>query len=187
MLSLFLPCGFELGCSAKLATMELLPVAHEMLEHNYWARDRQLQACATLSEEQFLRPFAGSFTSLRDTLVHLVATEWLWLERWRGKSPKTLISPQELPSLTAIEERWRIVEREMRAYFDSLNEDKLASPTTFISTRGQVWNHPLWVSIIHCLNHQNYHRGQVTNYLRALGLQPPTVDFLIGKDMNFQL
>jgi hypothetical protein len=44
----------------------------------------QLQACAGLTEEQFLRPLGNSFPSLRDTPAHLLAVEWLWLERWRG-------------------------------------------------------------------------------------------------------
>jgi uncharacterized damage-inducible protein DinB len=43
----------------------------ELFEYNYWARDRQLEACASLTQEQFLRPMNNSFPSLRDTLAHL--------------------------------------------------------------------------------------------------------------------
>ena len=53
----------------------------ELFAHHYWARDRQLLACAALTSEQFLRPLGNSFPSVRDTLVHLLAVEWLWLER----------------------------------------------------------------------------------------------------------
>ena len=65
-----------------------LTALNELFDYNYWARDRQLQACAGFTEEQFLRPLGNSFPSLRDTLTHLVAVEWLWLERWRGRSPR---------------------------------------------------------------------------------------------------
>ena len=37
-----------------------LAVLSEMFDYNYWARDRQLQACAGLTEEQFLRPLGNS-------------------------------------------------------------------------------------------------------------------------------
>ncbi len=167
--------------------MELMPAIRDLFDHNYWARNRQLQSCSSLSNEQLCRPLGGSFASVHETLVHLVAVEWLWLERWRGKSPKTLIPPEELPDLAAIEKRWQEIEREMRAYLDTIDEGKLAETMTYLSTRGQVWTYPLWQAIMHFLTHQHYHRGQITNQLRMLGLQPPPVDYLWGKDMKFKL
>ncbi len=71
-----------------------LPVSlRELIDYNYWARDRQLETCAALTPEQFLKPLGGSFPSVRDTLAHLIAVEWIWLERWRGRSPRTLLGP----------------------------------------------------------------------------------------------
>ncbi|MFB3778645.1 MAG: DinB family protein [Bryobacteraceae bacterium] len=64
---------------------ETLP---ELYDYNYWARDRQLEACGALTEEQFLRPLGSSFSLVRDTLAHLVGVEWLWLERWLGGSTR---------------------------------------------------------------------------------------------------
>ncbi len=156
-----------------------------MFAHNYWARDRQLEACAALSEEQFLRPVGGSFPSLREVLAHLVACEWLWLERWRGTSPAALLPLDEFPTLAAVAERWSVVERELRAYLATLDEERLACPLAIVSTRGERWNYPLWQMVMHLLNHQSYHRGQVTAMLRMLGAKPPRVDFLVGQDVGF--
>jgi uncharacterized damage-inducible protein DinB len=33
----------------------------EPIAYKYWARDRQLEACAALSQEQFHHPTGGSF------------------------------------------------------------------------------------------------------------------------------
>ena len=165
--------------------MHLLAAVNEMYEHNRWACDRQLRACAGLSEEQLSRRLGGSFPSLRETLAHLVAVEWLWLERWRGRSPTALIPPEELPTLAVITERWRIVEREMRSYLANLDEDALTGPRTYVNIRGERWTYPLWRMIVHLLNHQSYHRGQVTTLLRMLDAEPPRVDFLVGKDAGF--
>jgi uncharacterized damage-inducible protein DinB len=163
-----------------------LAALNELFDHNYWARDRQLQACAGLTGEQFLRPLGNSFPSLRDTLTHLLAAEWLWLERWRGRAPRTLLAPAEFPTLAALSQRWQTVEREMREYVAGLSEEALKCSATYVNTRGQTWTYTLWRMILHLLHHQGYHRGQVTALLRQLGVQPPMVDFLLAHDMGFR-
>jgi uncharacterized damage-inducible protein DinB len=40
--------------------------------------------------------------------------------------------------------------------------------------------------MVHLLEHQIYHRGQVTAQLRQLGLEPPKVDFLDAHDAGFR-
>ncbi len=168
-------------------SMEQMSIIRDGVNHNYWARDRQLQVCASLTAEQFLRPIGGSFPSLRDTLAHMLAVEWLWLERWRGRSPKSLLPAGDFPALEAVVERWNTVEREMREYMAGLDEEALARPLTYMNFQGEEWTYPLWEMIAHVLNHQSYHRGQVATLLRMLGVQPPHVDFLVGQDMGFRL
>jgi len=158
---------------------------NEMFAHNYWARNRQLQVCASLTGEQFLRPLGNSFPSVRDTLVHLLAVEWLWLERWRGRSPRVLLPPDEFPTLEAVCDRWEVVEQEMEQYLAALPEEALNQPVTCTSTRGNTWTYSLWRMMVHLLEHQTYHRGQVTALLRQLGVQPPKVDFLDALDAGF--
>ena len=162
-----------------------LATVNELFTYNYWARDLQLRACATLTEEQFLRPIGGSFPSVRDTLAHLVLVEWIWRERFEGRSPRSIPPTSEFPTLASIIDRWSAEEQKMRAYLVGLTEESLERAETYVSTRGQTWTYPLWRMIIHLLNHQSYHRGQITNHLRQLGLQPPPVDFLNGLDAGF--
>jgi len=67
-----------------------LGTLHEPFDRNYWARGRQLAACASLGAGDFTRPMGNSFPSVRETLAHLVRAEWLWLERWEGRSPRVM-------------------------------------------------------------------------------------------------
>ncbi len=154
----------------------------DLFRYHYWARDRQLEVCASLTEDQFLRPLGGSFASLRDTLAHLVAVEWLWLERWRGRSPRSMPPAAEFPTLEAISRRWRQVETEIRQLLSGLDSTSLAAPLAYINSRGETWTYPLWEMLYHLLNHQSYHRGQVSTLLRLLGAQPAAVDFLNARD-----
>jgi uncharacterized damage-inducible protein DinB len=159
-------------------------VVNELFRYNYWARDRQLEACESLTEDQFLRPPGSSFSSIRDTLAHLVAAEWLWLECWRGRPSRPLLSPEEFPTLASVSERWHKVELEMTEYLATLSEEALAGPATYTDPVGRSWTYTLWRMTLHLLNHQSYHRGQVTTLLRQVGIRPPEVDFLTAHDMG---
>ncbi|MCE5309522.1 MAG: DinB family protein [Acidobacteriales bacterium] len=165
--------------------MEPLTLVREGVDFNYWARDRQLKACAVLSADDFARPLGGSFPSLRETFAHMVAVEWLWVARWRGRTVKALIPASEFPTLAVVAERWSAVEREVREFVNELDEESLKRPLICTSTRGEQWTYPLWRLIVHFLNHQSYHRGQVTTLLRMLGVTPPRIDYLLGVDADF--
>lgn len=67
-----------------------------------------------------------------------------------------------------------------------LPEERLELSIACTSTTSNTWNYPLWRMMVHLLEHQTYHRGQVTALLRQLGVQPPKVDFLDGLDVNFR-
>ncbi len=54
-----------------------------LYEYDRWANNRVLQAVSALSDEQFTRDLGGSFRSVRDTLVHIIAGEWGWLAYWK--------------------------------------------------------------------------------------------------------
>ena len=119
-----------------------LNTVRELFVYNYWARDRQLDACAGLTGEQFLRPMGNSFPSLRDTLAHLLGAEWIWLERWRGSSPKALPAATDYPSLAALREAWRPTEQGLRDYLDGLTEEVFAGSFSFTNAKGETWTYP---------------------------------------------
>ena len=154
----------------------------QLYEYNSWANRRTLEAGAALNDEQFTRDLGSSFRSIRDTLAHVCEVEWLWLERWRGRSPRGLLAPEEFPTLAAVCDRWNAVEQEMKQYLTELPEETLEQQMTCMSTRGNTWTYALWRMMVHFLEHQTYHRGQVTALLRQLGVEPPKVDFLDAQD-----
>lgn len=162
-----------------------------LFDYNYWARDRQLAACSALSEEQFRRPLGGSFPSLQATLAHLLGVEWIWSERWYGRSPTEAeaqeFAPERFPNLKAIEERWRPVEPSVRRYLAALCDEQLTQELRYRNRQGEPWAYPLWQALFHLVNHQTYHRGQVTNMLRQLGATPLEVDYLVAVDCGLRV
>jgi uncharacterized damage-inducible protein DinB len=51
--------------------------------YDRWANGRVLDAAAQVTAEQFTRDLGGSFHSIRDTLLHIIGGEWIWLEYWK--------------------------------------------------------------------------------------------------------
>ncbi|HVP43390.1 MAG TPA: DinB family protein [Terriglobales bacterium] len=163
-----------------------LATFRELYRYNYWARDRQLAACAHLTEEEFRRPMGNSFSSVRDTLVHLLQVEWIWLERWNLRAPKVWPSDAGLTGLAQVTERWKAVERGVWEFLGRANEQDLRREISYVNFQGQTWTYALWRMMMHVITHQSYHRGQVTTLLRQLGKEAPMVDYLLAIDMGLE-
>ncbi len=157
-----------------------------LYDYNYWARDQQLQACAKLSPEQFVQPLGGSFGSLRDTLLHIAGAEWIWCERWYGRSPRAFPAGSDFSSLQSIEGYWQSVEGDVRRFVDAVTAETLREPLSYINLAGKAWTYPLWQTMFHLVNHGTYHRGQVTTLLRQLGAEAASLDYLAMFDVKAQ-
>lgn len=162
-----------------------IEVLRDLYDYNFWARDQQLAVCEALSEEQLSRPLGSSFGSLRDTLKHLAGAEWIWMERFAGRtSTRSIPWYAEAQSLESLRVRWAQVEADLRQFVSSLTPEKLATSLTYINMKGETWTYPLWQTLLHLANHGTYHRGQVTMALRQLGATPPAIDFLVYYDQK---
>ena len=151
-----------------------------LIDYNYWARDRLLDAVQALSPEQFTRDLGSSFRSVRDTLAHLHAAEWIWYRRWVGESPTALPPADRFADLGSVAAAWRDMEAQIRAYFDPLDDRALERVIEYKSTVGVPGASPLWQMLQHVINHSTYHRGQVTTMLRQMGATPPKAMDLIA-------
>jgi uncharacterized damage-inducible protein DinB len=149
-----------------------------LYDFNCWANYRTLDSCATLSAEQFTRDLGSSFRSVRDTLAHIYGAEWLWLERWHGRSPNALPTAAEFPNLEALRHRWDELERNLLDYLASLTPEDIQRVVHHNTTQGVPQSAPLWQMLQHLVNHGTYHRGQVATMLRQLGAKPLSTDLI---------
>ena len=49
----------------------------QLYDYNRWADRRILTIAGTLTNEDFIRPMGNSFSSVRDTLAHILGAEWI--------------------------------------------------------------------------------------------------------------
>ncbi|MFZ0212981.1 MAG: DinB family protein [Candidatus Acidiferrales bacterium] len=144
--------------------------------YNSWANRRVLDACSPLSPEQFTRDLRSSFPSVRDTLAHIMLAEWLWLERWLGRSPAFPVS--DFSDFASIRTRWQTIEADLNAFMQKLSAADLDRVVEYKNTKGNAFSNPMWQMLQHLVNHGTYHRGQITTMLRQLGATPSTTDLI---------
>lgn len=149
-----------------------------LYDYNAWANHRTLEAAAALSSEQFLKPMASSFSSVRDTLAHIYGAESLWLERFQGRSPSSLPSAAEFADLASLRTKWDELETRLLSYVRGLTQSDLERVFEYKTLNYGVYTNPLWQSLQHLVNHGSYHRGQVTTLLRQLGAKAVGTDLM---------
>jgi uncharacterized damage-inducible protein DinB len=149
-----------------------------LFAYNRWANLRFLDALSVLTDEELGRNMGSSFPSVAETLVHLLGAEWIWLERWSGRSPSGFPDAYTLNSVAAVRIRWDTLWREQRAFLDGLGDDDLARPVAYTNLAGADYTQPLGDLLRHVVNHATYHRGQLTTLLRQLGHGAPGTDLV---------
>jgi uncharacterized damage-inducible protein DinB len=150
-----------------------------LYEFDAWANRRVMDAAATLTAEQLSRDLGSSFRSVRETLVHIMGAQWIWLERWQGRNPTTLMDAKDFPTMESVRARWAEIERELLGYVRALNADDIAAVREYKTLKSGVYRNPLWQALQHLINHGSYHRGQVTTMLRQLGAAPVATDLIL--------
>jgi uncharacterized damage-inducible protein DinB len=158
-----------------MVTLELLRL---LFQYNQWADRRMVEACSSLTNEQFTRDLGSSFRSVRDTLVHLYGAEWVWNERIEGRSPMSLVAGTGFPDLASVRTKLEEMDNFYIEYVTRLTPQDLERVIHYKSFAGDEFSNPLWQTLHQLTNHASYHRGQIITLLRQLGAKPVTTDLI---------
>jgi uncharacterized damage-inducible protein DinB len=150
----------------------------DLYDYDAWAAKRILEAAAALSPEQYAQDLGASFGGLRGALVHSYAAQRLWLDRWKGNSPKALLGEAQIPTLDALRERWETYRVEFEDFIRFMNDDNMKEKFSYVDFQGKFQEMPLHLQMLHVILHAAHHRGQTLSILRQLGAQPPNTDFM---------
>jgi uncharacterized damage-inducible protein DinB len=144
-----------------------------------WANDKICEAVSQLDDVELSKEIGGSFGSVRGTLLHLYGAEWVWLERFHGRSPRAM--PDEgrpATTLADVRTKWDPIQEQLRVFVQELTPAKLAGSLSYTSFAGEPFTRVLSDALVHLVNHGTYHRGQVVTLVRQLGKPAPSTDFL---------
>lgn len=147
-------------------------------DYSYWANQKFFGAMRPLSADQFTQNVAGSYGSLRNTLVHMMSAEWGWIDRCGGPKRGPALKGEDYPTLDDVIDQWAIVEGYAREFLGTLKDEDLARIVEFSLPNTGARAMPVAELLEHGVNHGVHHRGQVALLLRALGVAPGNVDLL---------
>jgi uncharacterized damage-inducible protein DinB len=149
-----------------------------LFTYNRWATLRFLDAAEALRADEVSRPIASSFPSVLATLTHMLGAEWVWLQRWKGSSPRSFPDAASLDSVAAVRARWEDLWADQRAFLDRLGDEDVDRVLGYANMSGTPDERRLGDLLRHVVNHGTYHRGQVATLLRQLDRTPPSTDYV---------
>lgn len=128
-----------------------------------------------LTPEQFTQSVAGSYGSIRNTLVHTLSAEWGWLDRCGGARRGPPLKGDDYPTLESVMTQWNKVEECVREFLSTLSDADLLSYKEYVLGDAKR-SLPLGEMLHQGANHAVHHRGQVALLLRMLGCNPGNFD-----------
>src|SRR5687768_12642257 len=150
----------------------------ELFAYHHWATDSLMTALAGASADQLDEPWGGSFKTGRGLLRHVVGAEWIWCERWNGRSPRARDFDATW-NAADFRREWEAVKAEQQSFLEGLSRNQLLGDLTYLNLKGEKWTHQMSDILFHVVNHGTYHRGQLAQFLRDRELPPASTDYLI--------
>lgn len=140
-----------------------------LFEHNNWANEQIMQACASLTDAQLdAEPQSATEGSIRNTLIHLVSAQSNYLRIL------TLPLEQRNNRLTLeFSELQNALQYSGEALLKLVQDETY--PTTSLMTRDEHHVEP-WVILVQIINHATEHREQIKSMLTAMSITPPSID-----------
>jgi uncharacterized damage-inducible protein DinB len=146
--------------------------------YNIWAHQKMLEAILAIPEEKQMADVPSSFSSLYKTVLHVWDAESIWWQRM--KMQEHIIRPSEnytgsmQDASSALLNQSRLWEE----WVTNASDLSLDHVFQYQNTKREVFKMPVYQMIHHVFNHGTYHRGQLVNMLRQLGVEKiPGTDF----------
>ena len=158
---------------------QALEMLRTLYEYSAWARDRMLEAAGRLTPDQLQTPIPGVYGSIHETLVHMAASQWMWLERIQGRSPHVVPTGADFTSLDQLRAWWDEQHAAGLAYLATLADADLARVIHYTNAQGQAYTRRVWHALLQVVNHQTEHRSQVAAMLTQQGIEAPATDLVV--------
>jgi uncharacterized damage-inducible protein DinB len=160
-----------------------LTTVRELLRYSEWANGEILSAAAGRTDEQLDRPFEMGMGTLRRTLVHILAGESVWLERWQGRQETPWPDEEERLGLEEIRGRLERTSGSREVFLATLRDEALERRMVYRDSRGLLFAAALGQMMLQVCVHSTLHRAQALHMLRHVGatLPRPGLDYIFWR------
>lgn len=109
-------------------------------------------------------------------LAHNLAAEHLWIDRMTNDPRNHLVWPDW--KLYECLEQQQELARRWEKFFTGMSDDDLDRKVTYTNSQGNEFTNSVREIMTHLVLHAPHHRGQINAELRAMGFEPPWIDYI---------
>lgn len=136
---------------------------------NHWADTIAIAWLQQINDQQWEQIISSSFSSIRQTALHIASAEKVWVEFWQQAPAPIYLSTQFKGTKAELIDIWTTSSASLTDFVHQYPEEKLQSSITFRYPRGGEAQMEFWQTVSHVVNHTTYHRGQLVTLLRQAG------------------
>lgn len=145
--------------------------------NNAWANHRLLSACARLSAQDLAAPRTGFFPSIIHTWNHILTVDWFYLGALESGAGDrgSFASEIPFPDFEGLDRAQRASDRRFIALLEEMVDDSL-DETVDLPREDFIQTERKDRVLLHLLQHQIHHRGQIHAMLAETSAPPPQLD-----------
>lgn len=152
----------------------------QLSAYNLWANQVLFQAVGDLPSELHQAAIGGSFPSLHKTIVHLWDAESIWWQRMKLQERITVPGDTFAGTTPEAARQVQLLNKQWHEWIVASQEHVLQHVFMYQNTKREQFKQPIYQMLLHLFNHGTYHRGQIVNQLRQLGITKiPATDFIL--------
>lgn len=167
-----------IGITAEISNMK--EILQQFAAYNIWANQKILDIILALPEEKQKAELPSSFKSLYATVLHMWNAESIWWQRM--KLYERIIVPSEnfKGSMQDVANGLMQQNRQWLEWINNATDAALDHVFQYQNSKKEQFKQPIYQMLLHVFNHATYHRGQLVNMLRQLGVEKlPQTDFIV--------
>jgi uncharacterized damage-inducible protein DinB len=141
----------------------------DLAAYNSWADQKAMDWLSQITDEQWEQVNTSSFSSVRQTAVHITSAEKIWIDFWNKVADPVYLSANFMGTKNELLSIWKAASEGLETYIKSHPEEEFMRSVSFIYPNGNTGQMPYYQTFAHIVNHSTYHRGQLVTLLRQAG------------------
>lgn len=146
--------------------------------YNIWASRRIFDIILALPGEKQMMEVPSSFNSLYKTVLHMLDAENIWWQRMKLSERIVVPSENFTGTMKELSDTLLQQSKQWEEWITSASDLSIDHVFQYYNKKKEYFKMPVYQMLHHVFNHDTYHRGQLINMLRQLGVEKlPSTDF----------
>jgi uncharacterized damage-inducible protein DinB len=163
-----------------LSNRTMKDLLSQLAAYNTWANQKLLETILALPVDKQKQEVPSSFNSLYKTMLHMYSAESIWWQRMKLQERINIPMEDFNGSVQELAQELLQQNRQWHQWINDATDPMLDHVFQYFSLKRESFKQPIFQMLLHVFNHGTYHRGQLVNMLRQLGIEKiPQTDFIV--------